>query len=216
MTWLVTLLLVIVFATCILCLYSEGMWGNALRLINVVTAALLATSLFEPLADWIEGLGDWFKTCEYLWDFIALWGLFGALMIVFRLITDQLSRVKVRFLKLADQIGGPCFAALVGWTMVCFTLASLHTAPLARNFMKGGFKTSTEERMFLGTAPDRRWLGFVQNLSLNAYSWPSTEAGQNEEFVFDKDGKFLPKYASRRANLQVQIESTGELRKRLD
>ena len=35
-------------------LFGQGIWGNVLTLINVILAALLATTMFEPLADWLE------------------------------------------------------------------------------------------------------------------------------------------------------------------
>ena len=45
MTWLLPLLLLLIFAAAVGFLYPEGMWSNAVRLINVVTAALLATKV---------------------------------------------------------------------------------------------------------------------------------------------------------------------------
>ena len=84
--------------------------------------------------------------------------------------TDQVSKVKVRFLKIADQIGSGVFALLIGWVMVCFTMMTLHTAPLAKTFLFGGFNSSPDQSMFLGLAPDRKWLGFMQYESRGALS----------------------------------------------
>ena len=84
------------------------MWSNAIRLINVVTAALLATNFFEPLAAWLD------LSCApsftYVWDFLALWALFAVISTVFRLLTDKVSQVNVRFLGLADRIGSSVFS----------------------------------------------------------------------------------------------------------
>ena len=44
MTLIFPALLVVIFIAVAISLYTEGLWGNALRLINVVTAALLATN----------------------------------------------------------------------------------------------------------------------------------------------------------------------------
>lgn len=217
MSLILPLLLFVIIIACVACLFIEGMWGNAIRLINVVTAALLATNFFEPVAAWLEGMGDWFASFTYLWDFLALWGLFGVFMILFRLVTNHLSRVKVRFLKIADHIGSAFFAAWIGWVMVCFSMFSLHTAPLARKFMSGAFQA--EKRMFMGLAPDRQWLGFVQKVSRGQFcraadeedlrelpkqwkQWKAQWTGDKTR-TFDPCSEFMPKYATRRANLEA-------------
>lgn len=202
--FLLSLLLIVILFACVACLYTEGTWGNLLRLINVVTAALLATNFFEPTADMFEG---WFPSFTYVWDFLALWGLFGCFMIVFRLITDRLSKVKVRLLSIADRIGSAVLAAWIGWVMVCFSLMTLHTAPLARECFWGSFQTETvEQNLFIfGLAPDRQWLAFVQKMSMGGFS-------RQQENVFDASAKFIPKYATRRENLDEQMKATESLR----
>lgn len=202
---LTLLMLAIIFAS-MATLYTEGMWSNAIRLINVVTAALLSTNYFEPLAKWLD---DWQPSYTYYWDFITLWGLFCIFSLILRGITDQVSKVKVRFLGLADRIGGAFFALWVAWVMVCFTMMTFHTAPLARNFLFDGFQP--EQRMFLGFAPDRQWLGFTQKESLGAFSQSATPE-EGEKYVFDPNSDFMPKYASRRSSIESGIAKTGASR----
>jgi len=196
---LLTLLMLVIFAACVGLLYPEGMWSNALRLINVVTAALLAVNYFEPVAYWLEGMMPSFT---YFWDYIALWGVFAVSMMVFRLITDRVSHVKVRFLILADRIGSGFFAAWVGWVMVCFTMMTLHAAPMERVFLSGGFQA--ESNMVVGLAPDRQWLGFVQKMSLGTFS-------RSEVNTFDPQAEYMLKCASRRANLGNHMQSTDAI-----
>ena len=148
MTFYYTILLFVVLLACVATLYTDGMWSNAIRLINVVTAALLATNFFEPAARWLD---DWEPSYTYVWDFLALWGLFGLFMTIFGELTDRVSQVKVRFLKIADRIGSRLLALWIGWVMVCFTMMTLHTAPLGRTFLFDNFKA--EERMFMGLPP---------------------------------------------------------------
>jgi hypothetical protein len=209
MSILLPLGLVIIFAACMGFLYAEGIWGNFIHLVNVVTAGLLATNYFEPLAK----LGEsYMGSFTFFLDFLCLWGLFGLFIIIFRLLTDRISRTKVRFLKLAEQIGSPVMAAMVGVVMVCFTAMTLHTAPLAKNFMDGGFQPG--EPMLMGTDPDRQWLGFVQGVSRGVYCRglssaetppPAVDgADPNEQklAVFDRRAEFIPKYAARRTLLE--------------
>lgn len=198
MGFLLTLLLILIFFGCLGFLYMEGMWGNMLNLINVVTAALLATSYFEPVARLGESMLPGFT---YYWDFLSIWLLFAVIVTILRQITRTASQVKVRFMKVVDRVGSGFFAAWIGWVMICFTMFSLHTAPLGRNFLFGGFQP--EQKMFLGLAPDRQWLAFVQKMSAGAYS---------RDNVFDPECVFPIKYATRRANLQDHVESTGTTR----
>ena len=173
------------------------MWSNALRLINVILAALVAMNYFEPLARKLE---EWQPSYAYCWDFLALWALFGVAVVVFRAATDALSRVKVRFLKIADQIGSGVFAAAIGWVLVAFTLTTLHTAPLGEHFFFGAFQGG--EPMFLGTAPDLQFLYFAQNQSVGALC-NSVDGG------FSPKNDFVINYAERRRGLESQMTKFG-------
>ena len=206
---LTILMLVILFAT-VAVLYTDGVWSNAVRLINVVTACLLAVNFFEPLAHWLD---NWQPSYSYVWDFLALWALFALFMTIFTLLTNHVSKVKVRFLKVVDQVGSSIFALWIGWVMVCFTMTALHTAPLARNFMFNGFKSGNEERMMMGFAPDRQWLGFVQKESRGAFAHPATpEEWEQEKYVFDPHAEFMPNYAARRTKLQENVAKHNSIR----
>ena len=204
----VTLLMFAILFACMAMLYNDGMWSNAIRLINVITAALLATNFFEPAADWLEQQAP---TYSYFCDFVALWGLFIVFALIFRLITDKVSQVKVRFLKITDQIGSTVLALWIGWVMVGFTLTTLNAAPLARNALNGGLSSSTDNRMVLGFAPDRQWLAFTQKMSLDTYAHSGSEA-ERKKTTFDPHGEFLIKYASRRAALESNVTEKGQLR----
>ena len=107
------------------------------------------------------------------------------------------------FKGIADRIGSGVFAALVGWVMICFTTMSLHTAPLSRNFLFGGFKPG--ESMFFGLAPDQQWLKLTEAMSKGSFS-------RLEPRVFDPEHQFIPKYAARRTNLDKHLEGAGGLR----
>jgi hypothetical protein len=208
MGMITTVLMFVILFACAAMLYNDGMWSNSIRLINTISAGLLAMNFFEPVADWLEQQAS---TYGYFCDFIALWGLFFVFSLIFRLMTDRLSEVKVKFLKIADQIGSGVLALWIGWVMVCFTMVSLHTAPLAKNCLFESFQP--EERMFLGFAPDRQWLGFTQKMSQGPYERSVSEAEwKAEKTIFDPHGEFLPKYATRRATLESNVKTKGSLR----
>jgi len=210
MSFVLSLILLAIFAGCIGFLFPEGMWGNAVRLVNVILAALVATNFFEPLAGKLDA---WQPSYSYCWDFLALWGLFGVTVVVLRTVTDRISRVKVRFLKIIDQIGSAFFAALIGWVLVGFTLITLHTAPLGKTFFFGAFQSS--EAMFFGmAAPDREWLGFMEHMSRGPLCHSATaEQSQAEAFVFcPRTTNFIANYDIRRQAVEDHVKLTGTIR----
>ena len=202
MTYLLGLLLLLIMLASLAFLFNDGIWGNALRLINVLVAALLAMNYFEPLADWLE---KELPSFDFLWDFLSLWALFCLLMIVFRALTDRISRVKVRFLGLADRIGSGILSAWIGWVLICFTLTTLHAALLGKTFLFGAFQS--DQPMFLGMlSPDKEWLGFTQGVSNPQggvfYNAP-TEVPLHD---------YIAKYQERRASIEDYPGKTGSFR----
>ena len=193
MSFIFPALLFLIFVACVAFIFGEGMWGAALRWVNVVTAALLATNFWEPVARLLEGsIGDSFT---YWWDFLSLWLLFAVSLLILRFLSRRLSQVKVRFLSLADRIGGGVFAVLVGMTMVGFTTFTLHTAPLAEKFMFGGFDPHGRV--------NSQWASFVWRASKGSLS-------HLENNTFPED--FREKYAARRAALEEVAKSKKTFR----
>lgn len=186
MSFLLTALLVVLIIGIFAALMREGLWTNAIALVNVTTAALLATNFFEPIAEWLT---EQVPRGAYFWDFLTLWVLFIVIYAVLRAATDAVSKFRVRFFKPVDVAGGGLFALWVAWVFTCFVMMTLHTAPLSRNFLFEGFKP--EERMFFGLAPDRQWLAFTHRVSKQGYRRRTVQP-------FDARAEFMPKYASMR------------------
>ena len=66
-------------SVCFASLMNNGLWTNTLTLVNVLTAGLVATNYFEPLADLLDKQEP---SLTYVWDFLAIWLIFGVVMIV--------------------------------------------------------------------------------------------------------------------------------------
>ena len=192
MSILLNLLLVVLIIGVFAALMREGLWSNAITLVNVLTAALLATDFYQSLADWLTIKVPQGK---YFWDFAMLWILFAVILLALRTATDRISRVKVRFLKPVEMVGGYLFGLWTAWIFVCFLTMTLHTAPLGRDFLFGGFKP--EKRLLFGAAPDRVWLAFAQRMSRGPFKRRSFDIAP-ERYTFDYDATFIPRYASRR------------------
>jgi hypothetical protein len=192
-----TLVLLVVFFAVVAMLVREGLWSNAIMFFNVMTAAMLATNYYETLANWIERK-DWGRSFTFLLDFLSLWVIFSVVLVVLRLATDKISRVKVRFKLPVEWSGGIFFALWVAWLMVTFTAFSFHTSPLARNFLFGSFQPEPDSKMFFGLAPDRQWLAWMHTMSDYGSLGRRSDGDPPGEHVFDPNADFILRYAARR------------------
>ncbi len=181
-------MLIFIWFVCIAFLWNEGMWSNCLTLINVLLAALVAMNYFEPVADFLD---EKQPSYTYLWDYLSMWFIFFIAFAIARTATGLLSRTRVKFIPQIEQAGRVISVLLIGWILVCFALCSLHTAPLARTAVRGEFQAQPMSNNFLGIAPDRFWLGYIQHRSKNALA----TSGPN---VFDENAEYIFKYGERR------------------
>ena len=189
---IVNLVLLLVFITVTLLLVREGLWSAMLMFLNVLVAATVATAWFGVLTVSLEKL---VPTYTFLLDFLSMWGIFSIVLLALREITDRVSRTKVTFLRQIELCGAPIVALLSGWVMVAFTATSLHTAAVPRWLVQ----ETPQARMFFGLSPDRKWLSWMRNSSLDGpFAWP----GNNERAIFDKDADFILRYADRRFKLE--------------
>jgi hypothetical protein len=185
-----SLILLGVFVAVAFALWREGPWSGLIMLLNVLLAATLATAWYPSVVRSVE---PQFASYTYLLDFVVLQGLFCLLLLAFREVTDRFSKTRVRFRRPVELVAGPLVAALTAWVMVAFTAASLHTAPLPRDFVQ----PAPDARMFFGLAPDRWWLWWVRG---------ATARGPfaNPERAFDPDREFITRYATRRQLLEKE------------
>ena len=210
MTWLLPLLMFVILFVCMATMYSEGMWSNGVRLINVVTAGLLATNFFEPRpAGWTASWGPaamhgTFSRCGFCSP--SFWGLCGGHGHNFPregAVPSYCRSNRQRLLRDLDQLGRGLF----------HDDDVAHRAAF-RNFLRGGFQP--EQRMLV-FAPDRQWLAFVRKVSMGAFRRSATaEERQNQTYVsdpdadskyaiFDENADFMPKYATRRSDLEKHV-----------
>jgi hypothetical protein len=200
---MLTLFEVVAFIVCVAFIFNEGLWGAGLQFCNVLMAAVLATNIFEAVANWMDSM---WPSLTYLSDFIAIWVSFAIIYTIMRLFTDRLSRHRVKFKKIVDVSGGVAFAVGVGCIMLQFIMFTMHLAPLERNYL--GFQEKPDSSTFLfGLSPDRNWMSFMYNLSKNG-SLSRSSATDPNAHVFDPNGDFVLKYAQRRKNFESSTSIT--------
>jgi hypothetical protein len=185
---LLTLFLLVVLVAVTALLVLQGLWRSLLAFFNVLTAASIATAWFAPLATLLD---RYLPSYTYLLDFLSAWLIFCLVLAILRATTDFLAPTRVEFPPLVERIGVGIPAFLAGWIVMAFTAATLHTAPIPRDYVQ----PTPEARMFLGLSPDRKWLSWVRNASR---SGPFSRAN------FDPEADFILRYADRRLKLEAE------------
>ena len=188
--------------------WFTGMWSNLVTLVCLVFAGMIASSFYEPLADLLEGsLGR----MTYLLDFISVWLLFFVAFGFMRLITELLSPYRVKFNEVLELVGRSVLSVWIGWAFVCFSMFTLHMAPIETAGFGGGFQGTKDQINFMGIGPDRMWLAFIQSRSMGAFS-EYKDSGILPEYrealhaddrdtnsrIFDSTSEFILKYRFRR------------------
>lgn len=199
---MLSLFLLLVFVGVTAGLWFQGTWNNALALINLTLATLVATNYYEPICGLIEGFD---KSFTYLLDFVVIWILFALFYGIFRAVTDTLSGSRVKFVMPAEMALRSVLAIWCGWLMTCFVAFTMQFAPLNAENPLGGWENEEGVALFVG--PERLWWNFMQNRSMNALSrgkfsakppHPQAQAdGRNVE-AFDPTDTFFLKYHTRR------------------
>jgi hypothetical protein len=194
---IIAIVLVAVFAVVTAALVQEGLWSGLVMLVNVLFAATLASAASGWLVALVKPLAP---SYEYLLDFLAIWSLFCVTLLAAREITDRIARTKVRLRRPVELFGGPVVAALVGWTMMSFTAATLHMAPVPRSLIP-------EQGMLFGLSPDRGWIAWARGATARP---PFGSVG----FRFDPTGDFVARYAERRGELENEEGLRVDLQRR--
>jgi hypothetical protein len=141
----------------------EGLWSNAIMLVNIVVSGLVAFGFYSPLVVYLnEGLTDGQHT--YWLDFAVIWALYGAAMVVSRALTGAASRTRMRFKNPIDPIGGPLMGLVAAWVLAAFATATLHTSPMPKDAFSGKLTQAHFQSASWATSPDAAWLRFVERM----------------------------------------------------
>lgn len=158
MHWIyISILAFIGFATLAM-MIREGLWNNAITIVIHVFSGLTAFAFYGHLTRWLdESATDGSYT--YWLDFLSLWALYVVTFIVLRLVTNAVSRERVRF-KMPVEWTGSIISAIVGaYLMSGFVGATMHTVMLPADFLGGAILAESEDDVQLKLSrPDIAWL----------------------------------------------------------
>ena len=194
---IVNLILLAVFMVVAFALWRQGAWATMLMLLNILAAATLATAWFETLVAMLEPV---FPSYTYLLDFICIWAAFSLTLLVLREVIEKVTPERVKLRKPVELFGTPLLAVIAAWIMVAFTATTLHVAPLPAVMVQ----PTPDSRMFLGLAPDRKWLQWVRNSSRFGPFGRPDHAFDEGVVAEGAGGDFIIRYHERRKRLAAE------------
>jgi hypothetical protein len=158
MIWLYIGILTFIGFAAIAMMIREGLWNNAITIVIHVFSGLLALAFYGLVATWLdESVTDGSYT--YWIDFLSLWAVYVISFVVLRLVTNQLSKTRVRFKMPVEWSGSIVSAVLGAYLLVGFVGVTLHTAPLADDFLGGAIAADNSDDLNMKlTRPDIAWL----------------------------------------------------------
>jgi uncharacterized membrane protein required for colicin V production len=156
-------LLVLFAATAMM--VQQGLWSNAISLVNIIISGLIAFAFYQPLTIYLDEMLDGEFT--YLLDFVTIWGLFVVATVICRAITGLASKTRMRFKHPIDPVGGPAVGLVAAWVLAGIVLASLHTSPMPKDAFGGSLIYSAAEVESKSALfnPDLGWLRFVERVT---------------------------------------------------
>jgi hypothetical protein len=141
----------------------EGLWSNAIMLVNIIISGLVSFGFYSPLVIYLDEKTDGEHT--YWLDFAVIWALYCAAFVITRTLTASASRTRMRFKNPIDPIGGPLMGLVAAWVLASFTLATLHTSPMPKGAFGGKLVHDDVTSASMLTSPDAAWLRFVETMS---------------------------------------------------
>jgi len=141
----------------------EGLWSNAILLVNIIISGLVAFGFYQPVVIYLDELADGEHT---LWlDYAVLWALFAASIVICRSLAAAASKTRLRFKNPIDPVGGPLVGFFAAWVLAAFALATFHTAPMPKDAFSGKLVHADVNAASAITSPDAAWLRFVERMA---------------------------------------------------
>jgi|GEM_PF-4379007 len=151
-----------------------GFWSNLVSMVNVLLAGLVATSFYQNASNYMLQVDD---SWILIVDFVTVWLLFALTYVVLRGLTEQLSKVRVRFHPVLEYAGRTLATLATGFLFVSFLSFTLLLAPIPLD----DAATLNDKSFF----PEQIWGQLAMELSNNSLSahptsqWFGDVTGQN-------------------------------------
>ena len=129
MLYLIILLAFVFFASVAMCV-GEGIWNNTIALISILLCGITAILFGVPLGTFVAAQVK--AKPETMWFFVfgVTWGVFALSILVFRLLAEKVSGVRMKFIPQLDMLAGPLLGLMVAILFTSFTALTLLRIPL--------------------------------------------------------------------------------------
>jgi hypothetical protein len=110
---------------------GEGLWSNTISFIAITLGGVFAFTVGPPIGVWAMEKMD--KPVDFLWFFLfaAVWLTFFLFVVIFRILTDRISTVRVRFVPPLELVAGPLMGLMVAVLFTSFVANTLWHYPIA-------------------------------------------------------------------------------------
>ena len=147
-----------------------GFWNNMLTMINCLLAALIATSAYPVISEFVVNLDKDENSFAYVGDFVGLWAIFVISFMLLRGFTDSLSKYRLKFDIITEMAGRTVFSIGTAIVMLCFTNFTLQLAPLDQELFSESGKPTSATDAAVSSLPDQMWIGYAQYASTGPLS----------------------------------------------
>ena len=113
---------------------GEGLWNNTINLIIMLISGVAAVCLGYPLG--MFALEKFEKPPELAWYFVfaGVWLVFFAWIMVFRVIGERLSRVRMKFVPPLEMAAGPLMGLVLAVMFSSFLAFTLYYIPIRAGY----------------------------------------------------------------------------------
>ena len=125
-----TILLIFVFFAGVAMTINEGLWSNTVLLICIILGGLFAILGGIPLGLYIVEQAD--AGDEYVWHclFAGVWLVFMLSVTIMRVLVDQASKTRVKFVPPLEKAAGPLMGLFVAVMFTSFTAYAMERIPI--------------------------------------------------------------------------------------
>lgn len=116
---------------------NEGLWSNAITLFCVMLAGVIAVPGGLALAGYVIAQAQPSPENEWAFKFGSIWGVFFFAVMILRIATDRISRIRMKFVKPLDVAGGILLGLVVSLMLTSFSAMMLYIP-----FASGVWKTA--------------------------------------------------------------------------
>jgi hypothetical protein len=124
---------------------NEGLWNNTINLMAMLISGVAAICLGYPLGLLVLEKAD--QPVEQAWYFVfgGVWLVFFAWIMVFRVIGERLSRVRMKFVPPLDRAAGILMGLLLAVMFTSFLAFTLYYIPIRAGYWNANQASSWQQ-----------------------------------------------------------------------